>query len=443
MKKLIYLLICTVFVFASCSDDNDNYYETFPVTVQLSYPADYTYTATEGVLVKLQNSSGSGAYEGRTDATGKAVVNVPSGVYNIVINDSRLISSKRVNFNGATTGVVVNNSTAGNLAQEVDLQLSQSALVVIKELYVGGCQKDDGSGAFIYDRYVVLHNNSDENVNIGKMGLATAMPYNSTGTNHYYQNGKLSYSDKGWIPAGQAVWYFQKDVIMAPGQDLVIALANAVNNTITYSKSINFDNSEYYCTYDNEVMTHVKTYPAPSASIPTDHYLKAVAYGLGTAWPLSTVCPTFYLFTPVGTTVKDFAKDVSNYDSYNGNTNMPSAKVPVDWITDGVEVFTTSYDGNQKRLTPAIDGGAVYLTNSEGYSIYRNVDKEATEAIISNKGKLLYNYSFGTINIGNGSTDPSGIDAEASVRNGARIIYKDTNNSTEDFHQRSRASLRK
>ncbi len=31
-----------------------------------------------------------------------------------------------------------------------------------------------------------------------------------------------------------------------------------------------------------------------------------------------------------------------------------------------------------------------------------------------------------------GSTDPSGIDAEASIANGAVIIYKDTNNSGND-----------
>ena len=73
-----------------------------------------------------------------------------------------------------------------------------------------------------------------------------------------------------------------------------------------------------------------------------------------------------------------------------------------------------------------------------GYTLYRNVDKEATEAIKENEGKLVYNYSLGVED----STDPSGIDAEASIKNGARIVYKDTNNSSVDFHQRSKASLR-
>ena len=78
-----------------------------------------------------------------------------------------------------------------------------------------------------------------------------------------------------------------------------------------------------------------------------------------------------------------------------------------------------------------------------GHTLYRNVDKEATEAIAENAGKLVYNYAGGTSDAGvpYGSTDPSGIDAEKSIANGAKIIYKDTNNSSYDFHERMFASL--
>lgn len=445
MKKLIYLLISTVFLFASCSEDNEeDAYKTFSVSVQLTYPPEGNYEAVEGVLVKLDNKSGSGSYEAKTDASGKAVLSVPAGIYDISATERRFVNNQRINFNGRKSGVVVNDSWLATDIQELELQFSKSAQVVIKELYVGGCPKDDGSGSFNYDRYVILYNNSEEDANVGKMGLAMAMPYNSTGTNSYYDaNGQLTYANEGWIPAGQAVWYFQQDVIVAPGEQIVIALANAVDNTTTYSKSINFDNPEYYCTYDNAVFTHALTYPAPAASIPTSHYLKAVAYGAGTAWPLSMLSPAFYLFTPEGTTVKDFANDASNNDLYGGSSFLVSKKVPVEWITDGIEVFTTSFDGNQKRLTPIVDAGNIYFTYKQGYSIYRNVDKEATEAIEGNKSKLIYGYNYGTSDIVKGTTDPSGIDAEASIKNGARIIYKDTNNSSDDFHQRNQASLRK
>jgi hypothetical protein len=116
----------------------------------------------------------------------------------------------------------------------------------------------------------------------------------------------------------------------------------------------------------------------------------------------------------------------------------------VDWVKDGIEVFNASaMDKNNKRFLSSVDAGYVVFTNKLGYSIYRNVDKEATEALAENQGKLVYDYAGGTADLENGSTDPSGIDAEASIAKGAHIIYKDTNNSTNDFHQRKVASIKK
>ena len=72
-------------------------------------------------------------------------------------------------------------------------------------------------------------------------------------------------------------------------------------------------------------------------------------------------------------------------------------------------------------------------------------DGDAYAIIEGNKDKLVYNYAMGTVDIESkhGTTDPSGIDAEASMTNGAVIIYKDTNNSGNDFHLRQKSSLRK
>ena len=160
------------------------------------------------------------------------------------------------------------------------------------------------------------------------------------------------------------------------------------------------------------------------------------SYGLGTAWPLSNTSPAFYIVRPQGTSLKEFVDNPANENMYG--SNQVRRKVPVEWVVDGVEVFAKGQSNNKKRLLPTVDAGYVEMTSKMGYTLYRNVDKEATEAIAGNKGKIVYNYSLGV----DGTTDPSGIDAEASLRNGARIVYKDTNNSTLDFHQRSKASLR-
>lgn len=178
--------------------------------------------------------------------------------------------------------------------------------------------------------------------------------------------------------------------------------------------------------------------------IPTSHYLSAVHYGAGNAWPLSTTGPAFFVFQTKGQSPADFANDTAN-ENYHGGEAKPSnarRKVPVEWILDGVEVFTTTSDKNEKRLTAQVDAGQVYHKNQQGYSLYRNVDKEATEAIEGNEGKLVYSYTMGTDLDGTVSSDPSTIDAEASIKQGARIVYMDSNNSTNDFHQRKEASLR-
>ena len=126
------------------------------------------------------------------------------------------------------------------------------------------------------------------------------------------------------------------------------------------------------------------------------------------------------------------------------NTATTAIKVKTEWTVDGIEVFQAGKeDDNKKRLPASVDAGSIYMTCEKGYSLYRNVDKEATEALPENEGKLVYNYAGGTDMLDDvyGNTDPSGIDAEASIANGAHIIYKDTNNSSADFLQRAVPSI--
>ena len=186
---------------------------------------------------------------------------------------------------------------------------------------------------------------------------------------------------------------------------------------------------------------HTK-YSVPSNLISTDNYLKASRFDQteSTAWVLSATSPALFIFEKEN--VHDYVTNIENQDKRAGV--FGGAKIPFEWIVDGVEIFTRGMDeDNTKRFTDHIDAGNVQLTIRYGHSVYRNVDKEATEAIEGNKGKLVYGYAGGTkdYNVTGGTTDPSGIDAEKSMANGAKIVYKDTNNSTNDFHERNFASL--
>lgn len=434
-KQVLYLLFSVAVLFTTCTKPDAIITKT--VIVQLEYPAASSVSAEPGVLVTV--SSGNYTDEAETDANGRVTFTVPVDIYEISATDTRSVGGIAYIYNGVRSSIGV--STNWNESDVINLTLeeSKSSQIVIKEVFVGGTPRDDGSGAFQFDKYVILYNNSAIPANLGNLCIGMIAPFNAQATNNYYgTDGKLAYESEGWIPAVQGYWYFQQNFVLQPGKQAVIALYQAVDHTSTYSRSINFNNSEYFAMYDLTKYANANYYASPSASIPTSQHLKAEFFATGNAWSLSNTSPGLFIFDPQGTTPAAFASDASQ--THVLNAAYTSKKVPVEWVVDGVEGYLLNNNNNSKRFTASVDAGYVYHLNNQGYSIYRNVDKEATEAIADNAGKLVTTYSYGTVSIG-GTTDPSGIDAEASIANGARIIYKDTNNSTNDFHLRSKASL--
>ena len=445
MKKIFYFIVSALLLcLASCDGDKEDEYKTYSVIVQLVYPSTSDFTPIADVEVKLTDAKGS-VSDAKTNNEGKATFSVTAGVYEASTTDVRLTSGESFIYSGIQSGITVTKEWLETNVTNITLIESKKGQIVIKELYVGGCPRDDGSGVFYNDKYVILYNNSDYPASLENLCLGMVMPYNAHASNNdITPDGKLSYESEGWIPAGNAIWYLQNKVTLEPGKQMVIALANAIDLTPTYSKSINFSNPAYYCLYDIEAFNSTTIYPSPSEVIPTSHYLLSAKYGTGNAWAISQLSPAFFVFTTKGTTPVAFANDESKVNYYGGNATAANArrKVPSDWVLDAVEVFTTTSDNNKKRLTAGVDAGQIYLANTFGYTSYRNVDVDATKAIEGNEAKLVMRYNKGTEINGNASTDPSGIDAEASIKNGARIIYKDTNNSTNDFHQRKQASLK-
>jgi len=326
--------------------------------------------------------------------------------------------------------------------------------VLIKEIYNGGVLADDGKTSFAYDKCVILYNNCSQEAVISNLCVGMSANYNAEAASNsklYDEEGNLVYSD--FIPAINGIWYFQKPLAIKPYSQVVINVTGAIDNTQTVSNSINYANEDYYAMYDpiykgpgtsesNMYYNNTSYYPVPADVIPTSHYLKTVKVGVGNAWPLSVTSPAIFIYkNKVGSPVSysENADNIWYIPGYDGNAVWANVKVPTDWIIDGVEIWNTAkLSSCKKRLTADIDAGHVNLTNKLGHSLYRNVDKEATEALAENSGKIVYNYALGV----ESSTDPSGIDAEASIKAGAHIIYMDTNNSSVDFHERQQCSLR-
>lgn len=439
MKRIIiFMMAAAAMVAVSCEKTPSNP----PVEVQISLMLDGEIYAEDGITVALASQGNSASYEAVTTA-GIAKFTVIPGLYNATASFRTTEGTTNTVYNGTAAITVV---SGGENAFELNLSVSQTNPLIIKELYTGGCQKNDESGYYRHDSYVILYNNSDAEIDISNVAFAFATPSNSNATNKYIVDGQLTYASQGWIPAGWDIWWFDSQVTLAPYSQIVVAIDGAINHTETYTNSVDLSDGSYYAMYDPEAFGekyNQARYPNPSDAILSSHYLQTYLYGMGNAWPISDMSPAFYILEYAD--IEAYSMDDANYDRTE-NANLPVVKVKNEWVRDAVEVFTAGKEAdNQKRFPANIDAGHIYYTTNYGYTIYRNVDKEATEALAENEGKLVYNYTGGTdgVDATYGNTDPSGIDAEASIANGAHIIYKDTNNSSADFHQRRVASLKK
>ena len=390
---------------ASCS--YDEHISTYNVEVQLSAPV-------ADVPVLMTNATGSTA-TATTDATGTARFNLPAGIYSISASKVTDDAYFRHVCNGSLADIAI-GSSATTVALPVTLTTMQTANpIVIKELYVGGCQKNDGSGKFALDKCIILYNNSAEPVALDNVGFGMIEPYNAEANTHSFLNGgKLDYADADWVPAINGVWYFQAGTVIAPYAELVVNVHGAIDNTLTYSNSVNYANATYYCMYDVEATSsdggkynNTTYYPSPADVIATSHYLKAVKYGKGNAWPMSQTSPAVVMFRTEGITPKAYAEDATNIiypTGREGNIVYACLKLPRQWVIDAVEVYNATALANcKKRLTSDLDAGYATLTGGYGHSLIRKV--------------------------------------ETTTEDG-HAIYQDTNNSSNDFYEANQCSLR-
>lgn len=432
MKKLVILLLAAAALAVSCKKEAP----LFEILVQLTINDEPL--SEDDITINL--SDGSVSFDAVTGASGNATFKVPAGLYTASASFKRSYGGKIYNYNGSTQVQAVKGG-----ADKFNLPLTRSTAsqLIIKEVYNGGCMDNAGSKNYQFDKYIIIYNNSDTEVDASNMCIAMAQISNTKAQNKYAaEDGSLTYEAEGWCPASFSIWWFQDgvNVTIPPYSQIVVAINGAIDHTVTYSNSVNLANADF-CMYDPESgFNHASYYPAPSASIPANHYMKTYVFGLGTAWSFPMQCAAPFLIMP-DVDIQTFVKNPANFDNKAINLSGNYAKIPQSWILDALDIWTAADETKYFGRFPAVNNtGYQVLTNKLGYTTYRNVDKEATEAIAENEGKLVYNYD-GAVN--NDDTDPSGIDAEASIANGAKIVYMDTNNSANDFHMRKFASIRK
>jgi len=325
-----------------------------------------------------------------------------------------------------------------------DVTPSGSPKVIFKEVNIGGGFKTiEGNKSYSWCKAITLYNNSNKAVTIKNLAMGAVPPGNAHApSNHSYdESGKLKWAGADYTPIWATVWYIP-EITIAPYSDAVIAVNGAIDHSAIATGAFDLSDASYYAMYDPESgMNNANAYPTPAAGIPASHYWKGIMFGNGNAWAISVMCPAIILFqVPDSHNLADMTK-AEEYFYYDGAEKQTQLciKIPNAWILDGIEFYRIGYEADsKKRLDTTIDAGYGLYNSNKQYSAYRNVDKAATEAIAENSGKLVYNYDQAV----EGTSEPSGIDAAASIKKGAKIVYQDTNNSSADFHVRKTWSLK-
>lgn len=430
MKKVLYMMAAALVALTACNKQPEVLVE---VSVQLTHFGEAYKT-----VAPVTFTSAVASYTQDSDENGIASFHVPAGIYTV----STSFKEGNTNYNGSTQFTVTETYVEETPVQ-LALTASNSSALIIKEYYDGGCKDNAGTKNYLYDKYIIVYNNSDKEVDASRMCITMAQNSNTQAANKYViTDGVIEYEVAGWTPASFGIWWFQTEVKIAPYSQIVVAINGAINHTETYSNSVDLSKADYVFYDKDSGFNFAAAYPAPDASIPTSHYMKTYQFGQGTVWmPLMANSAPYLLIPEEGVDITEWVKTATNFDQRGINSSTNYAMIPTSWVMDALEEWPEADETKYfNRFPAAVNTGYSLATKNLGYTQYRNVDKAATEAIAGNKGKLVYDYAGA---VSEDDTDPSGIDAEASIANGAKIVYMDTNNSANDFHQRKKSSLKK
>ncbi len=419
MKKIIHIITFAILVSLvfSCQNRIDNLLDKNPfeggtkkMNITLTYPEGFEYEKKEGAVIKVLSPSNGVEYKLLTDAQGKASIDLQYGFYRISVSDKGTpISGAIPVFNRSIDQIRLIDTVKGDMNISIDLALSYAGQLIIKEIYYRGCTGDDGK-QFQYDKYITLYNNSDEVAYLDSVCFGTVEPYNAPTkpTPWSYTNDKGQDIISDTIPIIEAIWQFPgtgRSHPIQPGEEVVVAISAAVNHTLLRSQSVNLDVPGYWVCY-NQRYTNANYHPSPGPNL-ADHWLDLLwKEGTANAYPFSAVCPAAVIFRIPEVGAQHYINDPANRSRKPGTTSATEyIMIPSAWVLDGVECFdaTTKY----KRLPASIDATYVLLESKGlGETVHRRIDEEATQ------------------------------------KAGGRIVYMDTNNSSNDFFVRPSQSIK-
>jgi hypothetical protein len=401
-KRNFLIGLCSILALSStiisCNDDAEVKLANLEVTVGTS--ETFSSISTENIYVFLQNTTDQAKDSALTNANGVATfLDMAPGTYNLscIKNLTAQEASdasgyyEEITLNGTKTNV---NLFGGvDSVDELLLDGKPSSSLIIKEFYYSGAN-DPSWGVMFKDQFVEIYNNSAEVVYADGLYLASIVPQRN-GSNANDVISTLSFEEFVYADKIAQVPGSGTENPIQPGESIVIAF-DAIDWTDGGAKDFTVDLSgadfELYA-IDWLVSlgrTGSTWFDLDNADVPNMNMIYLNIENNG-----------FFSFLSTGASVAILRCDETPSEIITDPESSESKpvyfmKLKVEDIVDGIDMLANANAGAYKKLPTSIDAGFNYVEGSSytSLSVSRKVSKTTTDG---------------------------------------RVIYQDTNNSSEDF----------
>jgi hypothetical protein len=386
MKKLfVVLLFCLVGInlFNSC----DQVTPQHPVNIHLVLPAGFTDgTIPDAVQIKVKNLS-----TGREDiltanATGDVTTKLVEAIYSLSASFTLKVGNVEYTFNGIIDEYLLNYDATIML----NLTLAKNTGgFVLKEVYFSGSKTPDAK-SYYDDQFHEIYNNTTDTLYAD--GLCIGVLEQTSSNPNVWVNTDGTFMDQ--LPLTFHVWIVPgtgKQYPVYPGKSILIA-QDGINHKSDPNGNPNSPVNLGNANWETYVDVAGKDLDAPGVPNLTMMYTTSATMFDWIHSVFGAAVVIFRLPVPWAT----YVADANNFKTKPGSTSSTKYfMIDKKNVIDGVEIVRAETDKRYKRLHNEIDAGYTYLDGGTYCS-----------KSVRRKAKMIVN---------------------------GRVIYQDTNNSTNDF----------
>jgi len=382
MKNFL-LILSLLFLLSSCLKEPD--YHSYQLNIVIDFGLDFPQEHKTGAKVSLFNQLKSYTLEASTNSDGSIRFSpIEPGFYSVIISHSYTSEGIMYYYNGAK-----NIEIFGDKTDSIVVKCTKSGALVVKEFYFSGKTTPAGK-PYSNDQYIEIFNNSPEIQYADGISVLEHESY-ATGEN-YWANLKDTIVVKMiWTIPGTG-----NQVPVLPGKSIILA-RTAINHRDDPNGNqlspVNLGNAEFEFYVEKQPVIDIDAPNVPNL-IEDLFVFRAndVAFHVkgGSAIAIAKI---------PGKTNKDhkayIAKNLVSKNTSSGSGSTYYVKIASKYVFDAVELVMDEAHATYKRFPSDLDLGFTYVNSGSGSG--KCIRRKIKEVIAG------------------------------------RVVYQDTNNSTEDF----------